>query len=629
MSDFNKDFHDEGSARILVVVVGGNISQMTGRGDKLEPATDQQVKEFLLKGNNSSIYLKEGKTTTPTQIFVDVKRLIPVDDLEKQDSSQVNPNIWQDLAQMLDQNYRYYEGFVVLHGLDTLAYTASAISFMLRNITKPIVFTGSQRPLNFYRSDALQNIYTSITIAASKSLELEPSINEVTIYLHDTLYRANRASMSSASSYRAFNSLNYPELATIGEHIDIKENLILKKPKEPYSVYRDADKKIQIIDVFPGMSSSIIEGITGLLDNIYFEKLKKAAQFIVKKYSISSSENFSETNEAKVLQEIENRLLKHSGDINRLNKTSLSGTGLLAILPKIFDDSNGEAEKRKVAADLIMQLEEEIAIEGKQPFNKNAKVSDHKIHGVILRTYGMGTLPTDVLEALQKLVQNGIIVMNVTQAHSSRVSFSSDLVSLRLYEHGVISGLDMTSEAAFAKMVIILSNVRRKEQWAEELQKNIAGEQSYTVNNFHFVEGKTNLYVLDEDERRKRFYDCKEKLSHVHEYDLLNFARIGVSQSKINNIQLRVLGLKKINKGGGRTVGIKLYRSDDNGLNLLHKEPIHEFDVVLDSDNDGKTVNVSFDITYSESLLFTDNESFYIVSDQEIGWSKISIVIYT
>lgn len=523
MKETNTSRRDTNNGRILVIVVGGNISQLAGDADmKLEPASEYQFKEFLFKGNNNdSIFLREGKVSK--QIFVDIERLIDVEDLEGQDSSQVNPKIWEDLVKKINDNFEEYEGFVVLHGLDTLAYTSSAISFMITNLSKPIVFTGSQRPLNFPRSDAPQNIYTAITIAASKSLGLVPAINEVTIYLHDTLFRANRASMSSASSYRSFDSLNYTSLATTGEHIDIKANLVLTPSPKVVGFAKYANKKIQIIDVFPGMSSSLIDSILGAdLDN------------------------------------------------------------------------------------------------------------DNRIRGVILRTYGMGTLPTDVLIALRKLVEAGIIVMNVTQAHSSRVSFNSDLVSLRLFEHGVISGLDMTSEAAFAKMVVILSNNNSDDKGIEhckqELQKNIAGEQSHNVTNFHFASGATEQYGMTIDEKKKLYNHKAELKTKVSDFSFKL-----EKNERVNNIQLRILGLQKVTTGGGK-VQIKIFRCDDDKQKIIDGKEIYKFEETLDDpDENGavKTMNVAFDITNLESILFSRDAVFHIVSDQKIIWSRISIVIYS
>jgi L-asparaginase/Glu-tRNA(Gln) amidotransferase subunit D len=591
---------DLSTGSILIIVIGGNISQQLLPRDgeqKLEPAPAAEFYTFLIKGDKSnSIVLREGNVSK--QIIVKIERLIDIEDLEQQDSSQVNPKIWEDLAKRIKENYEHYEGFVVLHGLDTLAYTASAISFMFRNLTKPIVFTGSQRPLNFLRSDAPQNIYTALTIAASKSLGLRPPINEVTIYLHDTLYRANRASMSSASSYRSFDSLNYPALATIGEHVDIKDELIFHPLSNNIIYSLKADKKVQIIDVFPGMSSSLIDGIAGLnVDEILIEKLIYIAE-----KNVDGGVPFPETDDYKILMEIKEELTKQS-----------KGKRLSAILNNA---------KREAAAELIDNL---ISIDKESADGYGFSNEENVIKGVILRTYGMGTLPTDVLKALRKLVDNKIVVMNVTQAHSSRVSFNSDLVSLRLFEHGVISGLDMTSEAAFAKMVIILSNnIKGVENCEDELQQNISGEQSHTVLNFHFEGGETSE---NENENKKIIFNYASKLKFLH--IIRDFAFNESDISRMNNVQLRILGLKKKVNGGGN-VRIKLFRCDDVNQKIIEGKEIFKFQEILEDplDTETKTVNVSFDITNLKEMLFNKDAVFYIVSDQKIVWSRISIVVY-
>ena len=591
---------DVTNGNILIIVIGGNISQQLLDRDgelKLEPALAEQFYEFLIKGDrNNSIILREGNVSK--QIIVKIERLIDIEDLEKQDSSQVNPKIWEELAKRIKDNYDNYEGFVVLHGLDTLAYTASAISFMFRNLNKPIVFTGSQRPLNFLRSDAPQNIYTALTIAASKSLGLQPPVNEVSIYLHDTLFRANRASMSSASSYRSFDSLNYPALATIGEHVDINESLIFH-PLSGNTIYSlKADEKVQIIDVFPGMSSSLLEGIVGLdVDEIYLEKLKKIAQ-----KNVDGGVAFSETEEHKLLNDVELALGKQTRG-QRLS-------GLAA------------PDKKEATIELINSLEN---VDKETTSDKKSFLDDGIIKGVILRTYGMGTLPTDVLKGLKRLVENKIVVMNVTQAHSSRVSFNSDIVSLRLFEHGVISGLDMTSEAAFAKMVIILSNNTKGIEYTEdELQHNISGEQSHTVYNFHFLGGETHD---NENEHKKIIYNHSERLKFRH--NIRDFTFTETEIKKINNIQLRVLGLKKKKNGGGK-VRMKIFRCDDISQKIIAGIEIYKFEEILEDpgETETRTLNVSFDVTALKEMLFNKDAVFHFVSDQKICWSRISIVVY-
>lgn len=586
---------------VLIIVVGGNISQLLtsheGQDSKPEPATVVRLREFLIHGeSNTSILLHEGSSnnTKGLQIRVDIERLRSSDpaSTEQEDSSQVKPDIWSKLVQKIKDNVDKYEGFVVLHGLDTLAYTASAVSFMIRNLNFPIVFTGSQRPLNYTRSDAPQNIYTALTIAAAKSLNIKPPINEVTIYLHDTLYRANRSSMASASSYRSFDSLTFPSLATIGEHIDVRGNLLNgASDKGTISWNIKSDRNIQIIDVFPGMQASVIESLVETdLDKLYIENLKKVAL----KLEEDNGETPEESDDYKLLIKLES-ILDNQKQSQRI----------VSLL-------NGNPEN---ALEIIDNLDSKLLKE------------DTKVRGVVLRTYGMGTAPTsrEVLKALKKLVDNGIIVMNVTQAHSSRVSFNSDPVSLRLFEQGVISGLDMTSEAAFAKMVVVLSDEKNSKKGIDhcedELQKDLAGEQSHSVINFHFQSGSTdkenNNWCYNQIE-----FKAKDRKDFELDADLFN---------KIENIQLRILGLCKTQRGGSTKVII--VRTDEESVPSdfkKHTNKILDKDLEIENPNEDKsnTVNVSFDITDMKAKLFSKNAVFYIGSQLNISWSRISIVVY-
>jgi L-asparaginase/Glu-tRNA(Gln) amidotransferase subunit D len=584
---------------VLIIVIGGNISQLLGNEEGQEPrlmpaSADQFYEQLIENDGSSSVQLHEHHSSKGKQIRVKIERLIDdTSNLEQQDSSQVNPVVWSLLAEKIKAATAAndYEGIVVLHGLDTLAYTASAISFMVRNLNIPIVFTGSQRPLNYLRSDAKQNIYTALTIAASRSLGIKP-INEVTIYLHDTLYRANRATMSSASSYRSFDSLNYPSIATVGEHIDVKEHLIVKPSSSGNVIFfTKSDANVQIIDVFPGMSSGAIASIVeNDLDKIYIENLKQIAM----KIANESGEVFDETEEAELLKELD-----------RVLQTESQGKRLSNLLP---------AARQGKALEIISNLDEKFSRDTKK-----------KVRGVILRTYGMGTAPTspEVLRALSKVVKSGIIVMNVTQAHSSRVSFNSDPVSLRLFEQGVISGLDMTSESAFAKMVVILSDERNTRKGTDhcedELQIDIAGEQSHTVLNYHFLHGVTKLNA-DEDE-----YSSILEFKNRNKDFILRDEEV----ISIDNIQLRILGLRKQVRGASKAV-IRIVKCEDDIQELKQGKEILKIDESLENPKEGevKTVNVTYDITHLKDKLFSKNAVFHITCDQEIAWSRISIIIY-
>jgi len=176
------------------------------------------------------------------------------------DSSNIQFKDWIEMARVIKDNYQEFEGFVVLHGTDTLAYTASALAFMLENLTKPVIVTGSQLPIGSTRSDAVQNIVTSVEIAAARSLGAEV-VGEVTVYFRDELYRGCRTTKLSASSFNAFYSPNCPPIARAGEHIVVTG---VRKPRSSTGFLRIVDKlepNVASIDIFPGMNTEILKNI--------------------------------------------------------------------------------------------------------------------------------------------------------------------------------------------------------------------------------------------------------------------------------------------------------------------------------------------------------------------------------
>ncbi|MDR2119129.1 MAG: type I asparaginase [Tannerellaceae bacterium] len=177
------------------------------------------------------------------------------------DSSEMGPEGWQKIVEIIAANYPLYDGFVVLHGTDTMAYTASALSFMLENLCKPVVFTGSQLPIGMLRTDGKENLITAIEIAAAGENGL-PVVPEVCIFFENTLLRGNRTRKINADHFNAFRSYNYPPLAQAGIHIKYDTAQIyyplLRKPlKTHYSL----DRNIAILKLFPGISLQVIENI--------------------------------------------------------------------------------------------------------------------------------------------------------------------------------------------------------------------------------------------------------------------------------------------------------------------------------------------------------------------------------
>lgn len=176
------------------------------------------------------------------------------------DSSNINPHDWRKLAEIIFDNYDKYEGFVILHGTDTLTYTASALSFMLNNLDKPVILTGAQRPIGFTRTDATQNLVTAIIFAAPVSLGMI-KIPEVCIFFRDQLFRGNRSIKASATDFSAFESPNYPPLAKAGEHIRIHTKRILPASGQHLNISTHLETNIACLKIFPGMSLELFRNI--------------------------------------------------------------------------------------------------------------------------------------------------------------------------------------------------------------------------------------------------------------------------------------------------------------------------------------------------------------------------------
>ncbi len=179
------------------------------------------------------------------------------------DSSDVVPQFWVELAELIQKNYDKYDGFVVLHGTDTMSYSASALSFMFENLEKPVVFTGSQLPIGMLRTDGKENLISSIEIAAAKNAEGHAMVPEVCIYFESYLYRGNRTTKYNAENFRAFRSANYPVLAEVGIHIKYNTSFI-RYPEvwgKPLVVNKNLDTGVAVLKVYPGITKGIIDAV--------------------------------------------------------------------------------------------------------------------------------------------------------------------------------------------------------------------------------------------------------------------------------------------------------------------------------------------------------------------------------
>lgn len=232
--------------KVLIIYTGGTI------GMKVDP-----VLQVLVPFDFSQI-LQEVPELGKFDIQVNA---ITFDDLI--DSSDIEPAHWVKIAQSIESNYERYDGFVVLHGTDTMAFSASALSFMLENLSKPVIFTGSQLPIGAPRTDGKENLVSAVEIAAAKDDAGRPIVPEVCIFFGEQLMRGNRTTKTDAENFRAFQSPNCPPLATSG--INIRYNLAaIRRPEDwgaKLRVNYDLDTRVSILKIHPGITEQVVKNI--------------------------------------------------------------------------------------------------------------------------------------------------------------------------------------------------------------------------------------------------------------------------------------------------------------------------------------------------------------------------------
>ena len=334
--------------KILIIYTGGTIGMITDiETGSLKPFNFNQITQEVPE-------LKKIPYQLETLFFPE-----PID------SSNVEPETWITIADIIVENYHRYDGFVVLHGSDTMAYSASALSFMLRNLDKPVVFTGSQLPIGVIRTDGKENLVTAIEIAGAHE-NGKPIVPEVSVYFEYKLYRGNRTTKLNAEHFEAFESFDCPNLANAGINIDYNYSKILSPTNKPLKVYQNFNQNVAVLTLFPGITQKFIH-------------------------------HFFTTPQLK---------------------------------------------------------------------------------GVVLYTFGSGNALNKqwFLDELSLAIQKGIIILNITQCKKGEVIQGRYQTSEGLEKIGVVSGKDMTLEAAITKMMLVLGEQTEQNKIKAALTRSFCGE---------------------------------------------------------------------------------------------------------------------------------------------------------
>ncbi len=284
------------------------------------------------------------------------------------DSSNMTPDIWVQMAEMIHKNYDEYDGFVILHGSDTMAFSASALSFMLEGLQKPVIFSGSQLPIGEIRTDARENLITALEIASAKK-NGRSLVHEVGIYFDSQLYRGNRSFKYNSAKFEAFRSPNYPVLVEAGVHLKYNEGALVDNSEKDLVVHTQLDNSISVLKLYPGINKRVVQSVL-------------------------------------------------------------------------------ESDARSV----------------------------------IMETFGSGNTTTDVyfLDLLREAIRNGKNILNISQCQVGSVELGRYETSKWLADMGVLSGFDITFEAAVTKLMYLQGRFESQDEVAKWTEVSLRGEMTVT-----------------------------------------------------------------------------------------------------------------------------------------------------